>query len=344
MGNYGSGFNMGFSYGSPAYGMGYNTFNMGYGSPYMSPWYSPYYSPYYSRPYYGYGYGGYHSPFYDPYYPSYGYGGYGGGYYGGYYPPYYGGGVGGDYYGSSSGVVSTPRENSGSVRPSRGGVINPNTTSGGGRSEIMTTPSSPNATQGSTRSTNEINRSTVVERSGQAELRGKDVQTREEVNREVRTQPTQIGNRNTTNYENTRPGTTRNDYIRAQQPTRQTPGAAPSRSATPNNGSMRLPNQAVTPNRTQDTRPLAPATRSRSGNVGSEMNRQPSGTMTQPSRGRSSSPSYQQRNASPRQSAPTTPNRSYSSPAPSQNSGGSFGGGGSGTSSPASTPSRGSRR
>lgn len=339
MGSYGSGMNMGFSYGSPGYGhrpMGmYNSYYSSYYSPFNR---SPWYSPYSVRPY---GYGGYGSPFYyDPFYPSYGYGGYGGygsyGGYGGYYPPYYGsGGIGGDYYGNSGGVVSTPRSNSGSVRPSRGGVITPNNTSGGGGGRNEVTPTSPDASDNVKRE-NATHKKTTTERPQQTELRGKDVQTREDLRGDVKARPSGTRDYNTTTRgEYTRPGTTRNDYIRTEQPVRQTRSTTPTRTTTPS--------RVVTPSRTPDTRTLSPATRSRSGNINPTNNRQPSRTGTPSQRNRSNtSPSRQQRNATPRQS---TPSRSYSRPsAPTRSSGGSFGGGGGGTSSPSSTPSRGSRR
>lgn len=310
VGSYGSGFGMGFSYGTPRYGWG------GYGYPYYDPFYS--WRPYYSSPWYRpYPYYGYYDPFY-PYYGygyGYGYGGYygggyyGGGYYGGAYPPYYGGG---DYIGSGGGIISTPRQSSSSVRPSRGGIINQSTDTDGRKSNSSESKvnSEVKSREGSGRAEN-------------VELRGAGVRNTEAVSREVSREATREVSRESytrdVSTEYTRPGTTRSDFSPANQIPRErntvTPGYSPSQ-----------PIQRNT---------VTPAQRSRS-SVAPSFQRERSNVapQTRPTR---STPSYNR--GSNRSSSP-----SYSTPSRSSSPSYSPSRGTNNSSSPSSTPSRGNRR
>ncbi len=303
MGSYGSSFGMGFSYGSPGYG-GYPYYNP-YRSYYANPWYRPY-------PYYGY---------YDPFYPTYGYGyGYGYGYsgYGGYYggggyygnyPPYYGGG---DYQGSN-GITSTPRQNSTSVRPSRGGIINQNSGTDG-RKNANDDPKS-NINQKSRAADGGVDntrRSEAAGRTENVELRKSDVQNSE--SRENYTRD------NTREY--TRPGTSRSDFTPREQQTRETrpvtsPSTAPVRTENRNVVSPAQRSRSVAPSNDRQRSTVAPQSR-------------PARTAPTNNRGntRSTSPSYNtpSRDSSPSRSV--SPSRSNDS----------------GSGSPSSSPSRGNRR
>lgn len=305
VGSYGSSFGMGLSYGSPGYGYGgYPFYDPFYPSPYyMSPWYRPY-------PYYGY---------YDPFRPTYcygygygygysGYGGYygGGGYYGN-YPPYYGGG---DYYGGNE-LTSTQRQNASSVRPSRGGVINP-TSETDGRKSINDGPK--NNTNEKSRDIDNTRRSQASGRTESVEMRRSEVQNSEAVSRQDYPREN--------NREYIRPGTSRSDFTPNEQQNRETrPVASPT----------------YTPDRTINRNVVSPAQRSRS--VVPSQARQRS-TVAPQSRPERSAPTYNRGNS--RSSSPTynppsrdsSPSRSVS-PSNNNNSGGS---------SPSSSPSRGSRR
>lgn len=328
---------MSFGYGmSPYYGSSFSwgmRYGTGFYDPFYSPWYRPY-SPYYSL-YYGY------SPFYDPFYydPFYSYRfGYPyGRYYGyypysyypySYYPYYYYPSYGGDYFGKSSNITSVPRDNVNTVRPSRGGVITEGNNNSG-RQEISRSPGATNrATESTTR--DQVQRGTA----DQSDLRRTDVRSREENQRERVQTPSDRTQLNRTDY--TRPGTTRSDYTRREQATPQERRVPATRESN------------IIDRQSQPSRITAPAQRSRTERINQQYDNQRQqnqrqGIFSSPTRQSPSSPTYQNQRRSYDSAPSSSPNRgTYSSP--SRNSGGTIGGGTNRSSSPASTPSRGSRR
>ncbi len=321
VGTYGSGFGMSMMYGSPGY-MGLRS-NMMF-SPMYSPWYSPWYSPYYSPWYQPYPLYGWNTPFYDPFCPYgggfYGGGYYGGGYYGGSgYPPYYGG----DYNGNN-GITSTPRQGSSSVRPSRGGVITEGRSDGSARNEIA----APTDTRRGISSAERPVETRKSANTGEKELS----ESRRVSSASRTTESVELRNRNVQSSESsreyynsseareyTRPGTSRSDDVRREEPVRSR--------------SERTPSRTYIQQRSPQRDAVAPASRSRSTTQPSNgYNRQRSSGNSTPTRSTSPSRNYNSGGSSPSRSVSPSPSRSVS---PS---------GGGGSNSRSSSPSRGSRR